>query len=218
MTIKNMEKQVDARHYQFKRYMQLERWNSLWYQLNEVSALDPKTALEIGPGPGYFKVMAERLGIQVETVDLDPDLKPDHIASVTNLPLLDNSYDVACAFQVLEHLPFDTALVALDELARVARHHVVISLPDSRRVWRYGLHLPLFGERKILINRPQFSIPRHVYDGEHYWEINKRGWKLSKVIVSFEKSGRLSLKHTFRPFENPYHRFFVFTLSASNLG
>jgi SAM-dependent methyltransferase len=209
-----MKKQVEAEHYRFGSYMQLPRWDSLWHQLNEVAALDAKTVLEIGPGPGYFKAMAERLGIRVETADLDPDLKPDHVASVTDLPLPDNSYDAACAFQVLEHLPFDAALVALDELARVARHHVVISLPDSRRTWRYLLHLPKLGERRFMLKRPQTAAPDHVFDGEHYWEINKRGYELEKVTASFLKSGRLRLERTFKPFENTNHRFFSFSVAA----
>lgn len=207
-----MEKQVEVEHYRFGSYMQLPRWGSLWHQLNEVAGLDAKTVLEIGPGPGFFKALAARLGILVETADLDPDLMPDHVASVTDLPIADNRYDAACAFQVLEHLPFDAALVALEELGRVARNHVVISLPDSRRTWRYALHIPKLGERRILLNRPQFSAPVHVFDGEHYWEINKRGYELEKVIASFLNSGKLCLERTFRPFENPSHRFFIFSV------
>jgi ubiquinone/menaquinone biosynthesis C-methylase UbiE len=151
----------------------------------------------------------------VETVDLDPDLNPDHVASVTDLPLPDNTYDACCAFQVLEHLPFQAALVALDELARVARNHVVISLPDSRRSWRYMLHLPRLGEWRMLLNRPQSSAPVHAFDGEHYWEINKRGYELEKVTASFLKSGKLRLVRTFRPFENTSHRFFIFGVVKS---
>jgi len=212
-----MQKQVDNQHYHFNEYMLIPRWNSLWHQLNEVAALKAQTVLEIGPGPGYFKAVAERMGIRVETADLDPDLKPDHVASVTDLRLPDASYDAVCAFQVLEHLPFDTALVALDELARVARNHVIISLPDSRRTWRYMLHLPKLGELRILLRRPQLVAPVHSFDGEHYWEINKRGYELEKVTASLLKSGKLRLVRTFKPFENAYHRFFIFSRSAPSV-
>lgn len=209
-----MEKQVEVEHYRFGSYMELPRWGSFWHQLNEVAALDAKTVLEIGPGPGYFKAVAERMGIEVETADLDPNLKPDYVASVTELPIPNKKYDVSCAFQVLEHLPFDAALTALDELARVTRNHVVISLPDSRRTWRYMLHLPKIGERRVLIKRPQIKVPSHSFDGQHYWEINKRGYELEKVTSSFLKSGKLRLERTFRPYENAYHRFFIFSVAA----
>jgi hypothetical protein len=209
-----MKKQVSREHYRFRNYMNISRWDSLWHQLDIVMALDAETILEVGPGPGIFKAIGAHMGLHVETADLDPDLEPDHVASVIDLPLADASFDVTCAFQVLEHMPFEVALLALDELARVARRHVVISLPDARRTWRYLAHLPRLGERGFFLPRPQLSAPPHHFDGEHYWEINKRGHELKRVILAFLASRKLDLVRTFRPFENPYHRFFVFSVAA----
>jgi SAM-dependent methyltransferase len=208
-----LQKQVDRSHYNFSSYMKVPRWNSLWYQLNVVSSLEPKTVLEIGPGAGMFTALMDRLGTHIETVDIDPELEPDHVASASELPLGDDSFDAVCAFQVLEHMPFDIAISALDELARVARRNVVVSLPDSRRSWRYLAHFPRLGERQLLVPRPQFSAPAHHFDGEHYWEINKKGYELAVVKKAFLTSGKVSLLRTFRPFENPYHRFFVFAVN-----
>lgn len=209
-----MEKQVNSDHYRFGRYMELPRWNSLWYQIDTIEALKPQSILEIGPGPGFLQAICGKMGLVVETVDLDPELQPDHVASVTDLPLPSKSYDLVCAFQVLEHLPFDVALSALNEMARVARHHVVLSLPDSRRTWRFLIHLPKLGERRLIVPRPQCSPPAHIFDGEHYWEINKQGYKLKNVIAAFQASGMLNLVKTFQTFENPYHRFFVFAVAS----
>lgn len=208
-----MRKQVNREHYVFNNYMRLPRWNSLWYQLDIIMSLKPQTVLEIGPGPGFFKTLGEHVGLHIETVDLDPELDPDYVASVNNLPLAGGSFDVTCAFQVLEHMPFETALLALDELARVARTHVVISLPDSRRTWRYLTHIPRLGERGFFLSRPQVAAPVHQFDGEHYWEINKRGYELEQVTSALTASGKLELVRTFRPFENPYHRFFIFAVA-----
>lgn len=205
-------KQVESEHYEFGRYMSLPRWNSIWQQLTVVSKLGGGNILEVGPGPGFFKMIANHIGFHVETVDLDPDLQPDHLGDVLSLPLEDSSYDVTCAFQVLEHLPFNVALLALDELARVAKKYVVISLPDAGRTWRFLIHLPRLGEKAILLPRPCFSKTIHQFDGEHYWELNKRGYETKKVIGAFHKSRKLDLVRTFRPFENPYHRFFVFSV------
>lgn len=206
-----MKKQVDREHYEFGRYITIPRWNSFWHQLNIIMSLSPNSVLEIGPGPGLFKAMGQSLGLNVKTVDLDSDLNPDYVASATDLPLESNSFDLVCAFQVLEHLPFDTALSALEELARVASKHVVISLPDSRRTFRYLAHIPRLGERRIVLPRPQLNSPVHHFDGEHYWEINKRGYEQEQVISAMLRSGHLELVRTFRPFENPYHRFFIFS-------
>lgn len=117
-------KQVEKGHYEFNRYLSKQRWCSVWYQLDEVQKLQPNRVLEVGPGPGLFKTVAATFGISVETLDIDPDLKPDHVGSATAMPFSDGSYDVVCAFQMLEHLPYEAALQAFGEMARVSRRHM----------------------------------------------------------------------------------------------
>lgn len=204
-------KQVDRAHYDFGRYLDRARWASVWHQLDEVLRLDPGSVLEIGPGPGVFKAVATALGLPVLTLDPDPDLRPDIVGSALGLPLADDAVDVACAFQVLEHLPYSDALAAFGELVRVARRHVVISLPDAKPLWRYRIHIPRVGEREVCVPRP-FHTPRvHHFNGEHHWELNVRGYPVAKVCADF---GRLAhLARSFRAPENPYHHFFVFDLS-----
>lgn len=202
------EKQVEEGHYEFSRYMSKSRWCSVWHQLDEVQKLQPNRVLEVGPGPGLFKTVAATFGISVETLDFDPDLKPDHVGSATAMPFSDGAYDVVCAFQMLEHLPYEAALQAFGEMARVSRGHVIISLPDARPVWRYQVHIPKYGPCDFFIPRPLLKAPVHVFDGEHYWEINKQGYPLSRVIADFSKYIRLI--KTYRVFENSYQRFFVF--------
>lgn len=202
------EKQVDKSNYAFSRYMSKARWCSLWHQIDEIQKLSPQNVLEIGPGPGLFKAIAATLGIRVETLDLDPDLKPDHVGSATSMPFADKSYDVVCAFQMLEHLPYDVSLQAFEEMVRVSRRHVVISLPDARTVWRYQFHIPKFGAHDFLMPRPQVGAPEHVFDGEHYWELNKQGYALARVLADLSK--HIRLVNTYRVQEHPYHRFFIF--------
>ncbi|HRF43378.1 MAG TPA: class I SAM-dependent methyltransferase [Candidatus Competibacteraceae bacterium] len=202
------EKQVEEGHYEFSRYMSKSRWCSVWHQLDEVQKLKPNRVLEVGPGPGLFKTVAATFGISVETLDFDPDLKPDHVGSATAMPFSDGAYDVVCAFQMLEHLPYEAALQAFGEMARVSRSHVIISLPDARPVWRYQLHIPKLGSCDFFIPRPLLKAPVHVFDGEHYWEINKQGYPLSRVIADCSK--HLKLVKTYRVFENSSHRFFIF--------
>lgn len=201
-------KQVDKSHYEFSRYMHKARWNSVWHQLDEVIRLKPGSVLEIGPGPGVFKNMASLFGVKVETLDIDPELRPDHVGSATALPFDDNTYDVVCAFQILEHLPYDVALKAFKEMVRVSRGHVVISLPDAKPVWRYHFYIPKLGVFDWLLSRPFHRMQRHHFDGEHHWEINKHGYHLSRVLEDF--GAACSLTKTYRVVENPYHRFLSF--------
>ena len=204
------QKQVDKSHYEFSRYMCKARWNSVWHQLDEVIRLNPESVLEIGPGIGLFKLVGRLYGVRVETLDIDQELEPDHIGTVTSLPFEDNSYDVVCAFQILEHLPYERSLIGLREMARVSRSKVVISLPDARPVWPYKIHIPKIGVLNLLIPRPFFKEKKHEFDGEHYWEINKRGYSLKKVISDFSSIYGMKLIKTYRVYEFPYHRFLVF--------
>ncbi|MEI6267749.1 MAG: class I SAM-dependent methyltransferase [Methylococcaceae bacterium] len=204
----NYEKQVKKSHYEFNSYMSKQRWCSIWHQINEVQNLLPKNVLEIGPGTGLFKTVSANFGIIVETLDLDPELKPDHVCSATDMPFEDATYDVVCAFQMLEHLPYETALEAFCEMVRVCKHHVIISLPDARPMWRYQIHVPKLGPLDFLLPRPQIKSPVHKFDGEHYWELNKRGYSVTKIITDFTK--HINLVRSYHVPENPSHRFFIF--------
>ena len=204
-----MEKQVDKSHYQFSSYIHKKRWLSMWHQLDEVLSLNPRTVLEIGPGPGLFKVLAVSLGVVVETLDIDPELTPDHVASATNLPFDDNSYDCVCAFQMLEHLPYEQSLQSFSEMVRVAKNHIVISLPDAKTLWPYSLHIPIIGTVMFHITKPRLRPRTHKFHGQHHWEINKKGYHLQKIIDDFTRHNVKMLK-TYRVKMYPYHRFFVF--------
>jgi SAM-dependent methyltransferase len=205
-----MKKQVDRSHYAFARYMYKDRWASMWHQLDEVLALEPGTVLEIGPGPGLFKALGGLFGVRVETLDLDPDLDPDHVAPAESMPFADGSYDVVCAFQMLEHIPYQHSLAVFREMARVARTGVVISLPDAQPVWPWACHIPRLGRIWVHVPRPAWRPRAHEFDGEHYWEINKKGYPPGKVRRDFSTAGAMEVTRSFRVDENPYHRFFVF--------
>lgn len=199
----NYEKQIEKSHYEFSRYMSKQRWCSLWHQIDEIQKLKPKSVLEIGPGPGLFKTIIANLGIIIETLDIDPDLRPDHVASATDIPFDDGFFDVVCAFQMLEHLPYEVSLKAFGEMVRVSSRSVVISLPDAQRVWHYHI-----GSNDFLVPRLQLVVPVHKFEGEHYWKINKRGYSLARVTDDLTKKIRLA--KTYRVYEYPFHRFFVF--------
>tara|TARA_B100000378_G_scaffold22989_1_gene17685 strand:- start:397 stop:1029 length:633 start_codon:yes stop_codon:yes gene_type:complete len=207
-------RQVDSGHYKFEKYVSKSRWASMWHQLDEVVKLGPENVLEIGPGPGLFKAVAACFGVNVETLDLDPDLNPDHVGSVLEMPFPTASYDAVCAFQMLEHIPFEESLAAFKEMCRVASRQVIISLPDARKLRRFSFYIPKFGDKNIFILDPRFINKKHEFDGEHYWEVNKAGFSLDVVIRELEQCSDARLSKTYRVPENTYHRFFVFDVKS----
>lgn len=128
------EKQVDKSHYCFKNYLSKKRWISLWHQINEIISVGSNNVLEIGPGPSVLKNQLEKEGIEIDALDIDPELNPDYVGSVLDLPFASGSFDCVCAFQMLEHIPYTDSLTAFSEMKRVADQYVIISLPDSAPV------------------------------------------------------------------------------------
>ncbi|HEX8994098.1 MAG TPA: class I SAM-dependent methyltransferase [Candidatus Paceibacterota bacterium] len=200
-----MQKQVEAQAYGFKRYVQIDRWASYYYQLSEILARQPASVLEVGVGDGVVGEYVRRSNIAYTSVDIAEDVKPDIIASVTAIPVPEASYDLACAFEVLEHLPFTEFDRALAELARVSCGTVIISLPHFGPPLRFSLKIPFLPELRIAWKIP---YPRkHVFNGQHYWEIGKRGYPLRRIRRVIER--HFVINKDFVPFENQYHHFFV---------
>ncbi len=82
------------------------------------------TALDVATGGGHVARRLREAGASVVTVDQAPGMAPDVIAPAEHLPFADGSFD-AVACRVAAH-HFHDVLAAVKEMARVARHRVVI--------------------------------------------------------------------------------------------
>lgn len=199
--------QVGREHYKSSSYDNKARWLSYWYQIRSVLESDPKTILEVGMGNGLVSEYLKRNGAVVTTLDIDANLKPDVLGSVTAIPLPEASFDCVLAAEILEHLPFKDLGIALAELGRVSKGTVIISVPDSRHTLFYlGLKLPFLGRRDFFIKKQ--SSKEHVFDGQHYWEMGKRGYSYEAIEKVIPASGFAIKKH-FVPFDCPTKHFFV---------
>jgi 2-polyprenyl-3-methyl-5-hydroxy-6-metoxy-1,4-benzoquinol methylase len=111
------------------------------------TAADPRSLLDVGCGEGVLvHKWAGRLGERrVVGIDLEepsiqegwaqrqaPNLEY-RIMRAENLPFADNEFDVACAIEVLEHVPNPEHTVA--EMARCAERHLLVSVPREP-LWR----------------------------------------------------------------------------------
>jgi Methyltransferase domain len=192
-------------HYASPRYCHAGRWESYFVQLRETLDPLPQSVLEIGVGDGFFGNYLRQLGVQYRSIDLVPDLRPDVAASVARLPLKSASFDVVCAFQVLEHLPWNEVPDAVAELGRVAKHRVVISLPHAGPYFQFSLKLPLFPPLRAVAKLP-WPI-RHRPDPEHFWEVGKMGFSRKRVRALLKQHFEISKEMLVFGF--PYHRFYV---------
>lgn len=200
-------KQVNSSHYNFTRYCKKPRWNSFWHQIDEILAIKPESFLEIGPGPGILGVILKYLNINYQSLDIDPELNPSIVGSATNIPLADNTIDLVGCFQMLEHLEYPNFLLALKEIYRVSIKGAVISLPDAKTVYPISIQIPKLGKKHFFFKRPRTNR-KHVFDGEHHWEINKAETPIKKVENDILNSG-FKIEKTYRVPENPYHRFYI---------
>lgn len=188
--------------------MTFRRFASYNAQLEEVLGQNPDTVLEIGSHLGIVTKCMRTCDIQVTTMDINSDWKPDVIGSVLEMPLADNAYDLVLCCEVLEHIPFEQFPRALSEIRRVCKKGAVISLPHYGRYYSVTWKLPRIERLHWKIEIPYFINNKHVYDGDHYWEIGKRGYPVSRIVGEMEKVGFKLLKR-YRVPANSYHHVFV---------
>ncbi len=112
-----------------------------------LEAASPRSLLDVGCGEGVLvHRWAQRLdGSRVVGIDLEepsiqagwaqrtaPNLEY-RVMKAENLPLADNEFDLACAIEVLEHVPDPEHTLA--EMARCAEHRLLVSVPREP-LWR----------------------------------------------------------------------------------
>ncbi len=99
----------------------------------------PKQALEVGCGEGVIAGKLQDRFREVAALDLpDAGLRRDWLAyegprflhaDAHALPFSDSQFDLVVAVEVLEHLT--DPVMGLHEMARVARRHLVLSVPQE---------------------------------------------------------------------------------------
>jgi 2-polyprenyl-3-methyl-5-hydroxy-6-metoxy-1,4-benzoquinol methylase len=123
----------------------------------------PRSLLDVGCGEGVLtQQWAQRLKGRVVGIDLeDPAIQAEwekrrapnleyRVMKAENLPFADGEFDLACAIEVLEHVPDPEHTVA--EMARVSSGHVLVSVPREP-LWR-ALNMARGAYLKDLGNTP----------------------------------------------------------------
>lgn len=210
------EIQVKKEHYFRKKYDDLNRFISYFYQIDLVQQVARRDTdfriLEVGKGNGTVSDYLKKLGYNLASVDIDPALKPEIVADVRKLPLKDSQYDLVMACEVLEHLPFEDFEKALEELKRVSKRYILISLPYRSTGFEAVFKFPLI---RTVLRMPFLSLLFRVplkfggikVSGQHYWEIDCWKYSLRKVKKIIRRHFKI-IKEV-RPVLNHYHQFFL---------
>jgi len=203
--------QVTTEHYFRWKYIKQQRWANFWHQLELVRQTNAASVLEVGVGTGLVAETLRKLGIETKTLDIDPALNPDLVGSVTDLPQhLTKTFDAALAAEVLEHLPWSEVPKALRELARVARTHVIVTLPYRGTIVAWSFKLPLIPWLTGLIKFPHLW-KEHTFDGEHYWELGTRGRSVAAFRALSAQCGLRVVSEGHSP-DDPGHYRFLFSI------
>lgn len=203
-----MNIQVETCHYFNIDYDIKERFITYWHQINQIILVNPREILEIGIGNGFVSKYLKERNFNIVTLDIDYRLFPAVVGNVLQIPFLDRSFDAVACFELLEHLPYKNFPEALKELYRVSRSYIIISLPDVTTAYRFYIELPRIRPIRKMFKHPFPRESWHHFDGQHYWEIGKRGYSLKRIEEDIRRSG-LKIVNTYRIFEVKHRRFFL---------
>jgi len=209
----HMDRVPGCNHYSL-RYLGVNRVHSYAHQLAKLVEVAPSSVMEVGPGPGIVTKALQAVGVPVVSVEVQSELAPTVVGSVTDLPFHDRCFDAALCCQVLEHLPFNLFDRAIAELWRVCRKRLVVSLPDTRRFYELKLRLPKCGLRYWTLHLPrdpgEAYRQRVLAESGHYWEIGYREYPYKRIRRVIEKVTGVTPDSWSVP-EMKYHRFFMLT-------
>lgn len=140
-----------------------------------------KTILDVGCGQGLPMEMIKMRMKPEKTVGIDlfePYIKESKKKKihdkyikqdVREIDFSENSFDVAMALQVLEHLPKKDAWRVLEKMEKIARRQVLIATPIGE------MYHPAVDDNELQLHQSHF-YPE---------EFEKRGYKVTKVGFKF---------------------------------
>jgi len=106
---------------------------------------DVQTILEIGAGDGLLITALRDKGYDPVALDISRSalkyIKGDKLVQGNgdSLPFFSNTFDLVLACEVLEHLPVSLYKNVLQEIERVAKKHILVTVPYQEKLeWSYA--------------------------------------------------------------------------------
>lgn len=191
---------------------------SMCEQIIAVHEMKPSRILEIGKGNGFVSDFLSKAGYQITTFDINPNLKPDVVGSVTELSshFGQGEFDLVVCAEVLEHIPFELFEPSLCEISKAcAGGQALITLPRAQAIWLEivsDIRLRFVGRKfrpDIFISRKKSQISEC-----HHWEIDHSS-KTSLAEIKRLISEQFNICSITRSRHCSYHRFFKLSSRAT---
>jgi len=197
----------------------------VYHQLRLPATLtDVNSVLEFGPGRGLFGNILKFYGMDyysADVVQVKGADKPDFLHSINDFPIGNQTFDLVCAFQTLEHNPPSEFLPHLEKMAALSNKYVYVSLPWHGRSfsWNIGINLPKLAKNFMgsvvwprLVNkkRPhdQYAKDPNPYRF-HWFEVGEPGFSKKEIKETAAKAG-LKQVQSFHVEGFAYHYFILF--------
>ncbi len=146
-----------------------DHWRLYWQQqkLMEGFVKPGDDVLEIGVGTGFTANYLKSKGVNVTTLDIDAEKKPDIVANIVDYEW-PGTYDAVLAFQVFEHIPFDYFQKIIVRL-KSRSDYLFFSVPvNEKSLLRLSFRVAGVPKEKKLT----LAIPKNkITSKHHFWEI-----------------------------------------------
>jgi SAM-dependent methyltransferase len=123
-----------------------------FHRVQSILSMIPRNVfslLDVGCGNGLFCNLVKERRARIKVVGFDRSktalkyVKTEKVSGdVTALPWPDGSFDCVSALEVLEHLPLQSFERAKQEISRVARDHLLVSVPNNQDLERSQTQCP----------------------------------------------------------------------------
>jgi hypothetical protein len=195
--------------------------DSFLRQMRTIRRLKVGSVLEIGPGEGTVRDYMRALGLVWDTVDISIESTPTFRSRLEELDAdaLAGRWELVCAFQMLEHSPYEAFVPNLRKMAVMSRRWVYLSLPYSCRGFRLELSW-LSGQNwrggRALERYWPTNLPNRRYRPEylaefpwvaHQWEIGRQGFPLARILADVGRAGLRIVEREHG--RNPFHYFIL---------
>jgi SAM-dependent methyltransferase len=103
--------------------------------------------LDVGCGNGVYTNLQEanqlKIGLDLSRPALKYVSAPRLQASAAELPFANASFDCSVCMEMLEHLPVSIYQITLDELKRVSRRYILITVPYNENLYYDNIVCPV---------------------------------------------------------------------------